>query len=125
MLGIKNIVAVPVSFCQTLYDHEEKYADFLICGKHGLPSMYITNYPLYIPIMTAFLEYTQHVNNEGTSKKRFPAKSNGYPMQKVQLETVINKLEMMRGDYFYACTPNDLNREQLEALSGSRHIGTL
>ena len=62
--------------------------------------MYITNYPLYIPLMAASLEYEQHVKNEGISEKIILAKSDGYPMQIVQLETTVDKLNVRHGDYF-------------------------
>ena len=116
ILGIRHIVAVPVSLCQKLCNHKEKSADFLIHSKHGLLSMYIINYPIYMPLVAAFLEYEQHVKNEGIVKRHtILAKSNGYPMQIVHLETTINKPVMRRGGYFYACTPNGIGLNQWEA----------
>ena len=69
ILGIKHIVVVPVYSRQNLYKHKEKYTDFLIHGKRGLPSMYIINYPIYIPLVAASLEHGQHTKSEGIGKK--------------------------------------------------------
>ena len=70
--------------------------------------MYITSYLIHTPPLAALLEYQQHVKNKGIDKTIIPAKSDGYPMERVQLDTTINALKMRHGDYFYACTPNDL-----------------
>ena len=73
--------------------------------------MYITNYPIHIHLMAVFLEYQQHVKNKGVGKKIILAKSDGYPMERDQLETTIKNFEMRRRDYFYACTPNGLDHK--------------
>ena len=125
ILGIENIVAVPVHSCQKLWEHKEEHADFLIHGKHGLPSVHIIHYPKYIPLVAAVSQYKQHIVNKGSGKKPILAKSDGYPMQIVQLETTINKLEMKCGDYFHAFTPNSLGSAQRDAQGGPRRTGRL
>ena len=45
------------------------------------------------------------------------AKSDGYPIEIVQLKTTINKLKMRGGDYLYV--PHDLDCIQWEARGGS------
>ena len=87
--------------------------------------MYLINYSLHIPLLSAFLEYQQCVKNKGIGKKIILVKSDGYPMEIVQLKTTINKLEMRHGDYLYACTPNDLDHKEREARGGTRQIGKL
>ena len=52
MCGIENMVAVPVHFCQKLWENKEKRADILIHGRHELPSLQIINYPKYITLVT-------------------------------------------------------------------------
>ena len=73
--------------------------------------------------MAASLEYEQNVKNEGIGKKIVLEKFDGYPMQIVQLETTIDKLEMRRGDYCYACTPHGLSCKHREAQGGLAYIG--
>ena len=72
--------------------------------------MYIINYPSHIPLLEVFLEYQQHSKNKGIDVKINFAKSDGYPMERVQLETTIDKLEMRHMNYLYACMPNGLDQ---------------
>ena len=105
-------MAMSIYFCKTRWGHKEIYAYFLINGKHQLTSMHIINHPICIPLLTVSLEHGHYVVNEMTCKKLNLVKSDGYLMQLVQLETTIDKLELMRGDYFYEYTPTGLGCEQ-------------
>ena len=87
--------------------------------------MYLINYPIYIPLLTAFMEYQPYVKNKGIGKKRILAKFDGYTMEIVQLKTTIHKPKMKHGDYLYVCTPNGLDREQRETQGGLRQIRRL
>ena len=64
--------------------------------------------PIHILLLAAFLEYQQHAKNREINEKIILAKSDGYPMKRVQLVTTIDKLGIRRWDYVYACTPNGL-----------------
>jgi hypothetical protein len=116
---------VPTMLNQKLCNHREEYAYFLIHGKYGLQSMYLINYPIYIPLLTAFMEYQPYVKNKGIGKKRILAKFDGYTMEIVQLKTTIDKPKMKHGDYLYACTPNGLDRKQRETRGDLRQIRRL
>ena len=83
ILRIEHIVAVPVCSFQKLLEHKDKYADLLIRDKHGLPSMYIIDYLIHIPLLEVSLEYRHDVVNEGIGMNIILAKSSDYPMQLV------------------------------------------
>ena len=63
-----------------MWEHKEEHTDFLIHDKHGLPSVYIKNYPKYTPLVAAALQYKQYIENKEISEEQILAKSDGYPM---------------------------------------------
>ena len=125
ILGIEHTVAVPVSLRQDVCEHRTEDADFLIHDKHEVPSICPTNYPIHIPLVAAFQEYHQYFMNKGIGERKILAKSDGYPMEIVQLKITINNLEMRRGGWSYACMITDLDCRQRESQGGSRQIGRL
>ena len=112
--GIEHIVAVPVHSCQKLWENKEKHAVILIHDRHGLTSLQIINYPNYIPFVATAEDYKEYIFNEGIGEKTIFLKSDGYPMQIVQLKSI---------EYLYACTTNGLCCDQREAQNGSRSMG--
>ena len=126
ILWIKHIVVMLISLCQKICDYEEIYADFVIHGNYRLSSMYITNYPIYTPLLVAFLECKQYVRNEGIAEREIDlSKFDDCPMQRVKSETTINKLVIRHVYFIYAYTPDDLRRKQRESQGGSRQIARL
>ena len=94
---------------------EEKHADILIHGRYGLPSLQLINYPKYIPRVAATGQYKEYIMKKGINEEPIFVKSDGYPMQIVQLESTIDTLDMKRREYLYACTTNGLGRGQRDA----------
>ena len=43
ILRVEHAVAVPTSLCQEVCNNRAEHAGLVIHGKHGLPSMYLTN----------------------------------------------------------------------------------
>ena len=115
IMGVKHVVAVLASLCQEVYNHRTEHAGLLIHGKNGLPSMYLINYPTYIPLIAAFVEYHIYVKTNQIDDEVIFAKANGYPVEIVETTTTINDLKMMRGDHLYACTKNYLACKRQEA----------
>ena len=77
ILGIKHEVTVPASLHQEVCNHRAEHAEFLIHGKYGLPSMYLTNYPIHMPLLAAFQESCQYVKNNKISDLIILVKSDG------------------------------------------------
>ena len=123
--GIEHIVAVPVHSCRNLWKDKEKHAVILIHDKHGLPSLQIINYPTYIPSVAAAGEYKEYTFNEGIGETPIFVKSDGYPMQIVQLKSTIDELDIKCGEYLYACTTDGIGCDQQEAQNDSRSMGNL
>ena len=115
IMGVKHVVAVLASLCQEVYNHRTEHAGLLIHGKNGLPSMYLINYPTYIPLIAAFVEYHTLVKTNKIDDEIIFIKANGYPVEIVQPTPTIDDLEMMRGDHLYACTKTGLAHKQREA----------
>ena len=108
-------MAVPLQSYQKLLGKKEKHPDILIHGRYGLPLLHIINYPKYIPLVAAVGQYKEYIVNKGTGREPIFVKSDGYPMQIVQLESTIDTLDMKRREYLYACTTNGLGRGQRDA----------
>jgi hypothetical protein len=62
--------------------------------------------------------------NKGIGKEPI-VKPNGYPIQIVQLEYIIDKLNMMHGGYSYVYTTNCLGCNQRDNQHGARCTGML
>ena len=60
--------------------------------------MYITNYPMRMPLIAVSQEYHHYVKNIMITNRIIITKSDGYPAEIVQLKTAIDKLRMRRGD---------------------------
>ena len=120
--GIEQIVTVPVHSCQKLWKDKEKHAVILIHGKHGLPSLQIINYPTYIPFVAAAGHYREYISNKGIGETPTFVKSNGYPIQIVQLKSTIDELDIKREEYLYSYTSNSLDLDQREAQKSSRSM---
>ena len=110
--GIEQIVTVPVHSCQYLLKDKETHAVILIHGKHGLPSLQIVNYLTYIPFVAEIGHYKEYIFNEGVRETPIFVKSNGCPMQTVQLKSTIDELDIKRGEYRYACTTHGLSHNK-------------
>ena len=60
-------------------------------------------------------DYKEYIFNEEIGEKPIFVKSDGYPMQIVQVKSTIDELNMKRGEYIYACAANSLGRDPREA----------
>jgi hypothetical protein len=89
ILGVKHVVEVPANLCQKVCNHRAEHAGLLIHGKHGLPSMYLTNYSTYIPLIAALRlgEYHELAKTDRIDDILILAKAASYPVEIVQPTT--------------------------------------
>ena len=87
--------------------------------------MQIINYLTHIPAVVVAGDYKEQIFNGGTGETPIFVKSDGYPMQLVQLKLKIDELDIKHWEYRYACPTNGLDHDQREAQNGSRSMGRL